>query len=97
MEEAYRGIDVREGERTVTLPMAQAVMRSISVNAAKGNTRAQRKFVELVSTTESARKSISDENFKAAAEHKGYWEQELKGAKTWGLPTSLIRCRIPIT
>ena len=85
MEEAYRGIDVREGDRTVTLPMAQTVMRSIAVNAAKGNTRAQRQFVELVSTTESALKAISDEDFKVGAEYKAEWERELKRRKDLGI------------
>ena len=85
IEEAYRGIAVRDGDRTVTLPMAQAVMRSIAVNAAKGNTRAQRQFAELVAKTESARKLISDEDFKEGAEHKAYWEQELKRRKDLGI------------
>ena len=35
LDEAYRGIAVREGERMVTIPMAQAIIRSMAVNAAK--------------------------------------------------------------
>ena len=42
LEEAYRGVQINEGHRQVTIPMAQAVVRSIAVNAAKGSQRAQR-------------------------------------------------------
>lgn len=35
LDEAYRGIDIREGDRTLTVPMAQAVMRAIAHNAVK--------------------------------------------------------------
>lgn len=37
MEEAYREITVRDGDRNVSVPMAQAIVRSMAVNAAKGD------------------------------------------------------------
>lgn len=40
LDEAYRDITVRDGDRNVTIPMVQAVMRSMAVNAAKGQHRA---------------------------------------------------------
>ena len=36
IEEAYRDITVGDGDRTVTMPMAQAVIRTLAVDAAKG-------------------------------------------------------------
>ena len=42
LEEAYRAIKVKDGDKQVTVPMAQAIVRSLAVTAAKGNTRAQR-------------------------------------------------------
>jgi Family of unknown function (DUF5681) len=48
LEEAYRKIKVNDGPSQVTVPMAQAVMRSLAVTAAKGNTRAQKLFSELL-------------------------------------------------
>lgn len=36
LEEAYRNITVRDGMRNVTVPIAQAVLRSLAVNAVKG-------------------------------------------------------------
>lgn len=52
LEEAYRTIQVRDGDRTLPLSMAQAIMRSLAVNAAKGQQRAQRLFTTLLAATE---------------------------------------------
>lgn len=52
MQEAYRTIKVNESAGQVSIPMAQAVIRSLAVNAVKGNQRAQRLFTQLLSTTE---------------------------------------------
>lgn len=57
LEEAYRTITVRDGDRNVTVPMAQAIIRSLAVNAAKGQHRAQRIFAELLAVTERAGRS----------------------------------------
>jgi hypothetical protein len=85
LDEAYRGITVREGERSVTIPMAQAVMRSIAVNAAKGQHRAQRLFAELLAQTESARKSLHDQLLERAIEYKVSWERELRRREVLGI------------
>ena len=52
LEEAYRMIGVRDGLREVKVPMAQAIVRALAVNAVKGQQRAQRLFTELLVTTE---------------------------------------------
>lgn len=44
LDEAYRGIDIRDGDRRLTVPMAQAVMRSIAHNAVKGRHFSQKLF-----------------------------------------------------
>jgi hypothetical protein len=49
LDEAYRGITVRDGDRNVTIPMAQAVIRALAVNAAKGDHRSQRLFAQRAS------------------------------------------------
>ncbi|MEO3416468.1 DUF5681 domain-containing protein [Roseovarius sp. CAU 1744] len=61
MGEAYRDITVRDGARAVTIPMAQAIVRSLAVNAAKGEHRAQRLFAEMLATTERQNKQLADE------------------------------------
>mgnify|MGYP001054567919 CR=1 FL=1 len=77
LQEAYRDITVRDGARNITIPMAQAVMRSLSVNAAKGQHRAQRLFAEMLSTTERQNKQLADEWLSTAMDYKIEWDQEL--------------------
>src|SRR4051794_10692085 len=57
IEEAYRTISVREGEKTVSIPMAKAVVRSLAVSAAKGNNRAALLFTQLVKIVEQENKN----------------------------------------
>ena len=53
LEEAYRPINVvSEDGDEITLPMAQAVFRSLAEAAAKGEARAQAMFLKIVSETE---------------------------------------------
>lgn len=77
LDEAYRTITVRDGDRNVTVPMAQAIMRSLAVNAAKGQHRAQRLFAELLSTTERQNKALHDAWLDTAMTYKIEWDREL--------------------
>lgn len=85
LDEAYRGIQVRDGDRNVTIPMAQAVMRSIAVNAAKGHARAQRLFSELLASTETSNKLLHDEWLDTAITYKVEWEKELRRREQLGI------------
>ena len=76
--EAYRTVKVRDGDKQATVPVAQAVMRSISLNAAKGQVSAQKLFSELLSTTEAAEKQDLEDCLIAAIDYKSYWEAELE-------------------
>jgi hypothetical protein len=57
--------------------MAQAIMRSLAVNAAKGQHRAQRLFAELLASTENANQALHDEWLDTAMTYKIKWELEL--------------------
>jgi hypothetical protein len=46
LKEAYRPLQVREGDKVFTLPAVQAVMRCQTAQAVKGNGPAQRAFIE---------------------------------------------------
>jgi Family of unknown function (DUF5681) len=81
LEEAYRTIRVSDAKGTVSIPMAQAVIRSLAVNAAKGNQRAQRLFAELLTSVESSNRRQHDEWLQVAIEYKTGWEQELERRK----------------
>jgi hypothetical protein len=84
LEEAYRTIRVTEGERAITIPMARAVIRSLAVNAARGQLRSQQLFMELLSETERLRKEESDRFLEVAIKYKCDWERELERRKAFG-------------
>ena len=52
LDEAARLIPVRDGDRTVTVSMQQAIIRSLCVAAAKGDPRAQRLFFKALGLSE---------------------------------------------
>ena len=52
LEEAARLITVREGDRTVTMSMQQALIRRLFVDAVKGDPRAQRLVLEAVALSQ---------------------------------------------
>ena len=85
LQEAYRTIKVNEGAGQVTIPMAQAVIRSLAVNAVKGNQRAQRLFTQLLTTTERENKRLADEWLDVAINYKVKWERELERRARYGI------------
>jgi len=52
LNEAYRLVTVREGDKTLALPAIQAVLRSMVTLAAKGNGPAQRALIEVIQKIE---------------------------------------------
>lgn len=52
LKEAYRPVKVSKDGRETTVPLAQAVFRSMADAAAKGEARAQAMFLKIVGTTE---------------------------------------------
>ena len=85
LEEAYREVRVRDGDRQVSVPVAQAVVRALAVNAAKGQHRAQRLFSELLAATESANRRHHDDWLETAITYKVDWERELARRAALGI------------
>lgn len=85
LEEAYRTITINDQNGQLDIPMAQAVVRSLAVNAAKGNQRAQRVFTQLLSSVERDNKRLHDEWLKTAIDYKTSWDQELQRRKALGI------------
>lgn len=85
LDEAYRTVPLREGDRNISIPVAQAVMRSIAVRAAKGNNRSQRLFTQLLRETEAANRALHDEWLQTIIEYKVEWDQELQRRKANGV------------
>lgn len=85
LEEAYRMIKVNDGPNQVSVPMAQAVVRSLAHNAVKGNTTAQRLFAEMLASTEAANAKMMQELFESAIDYKQNWNAELKRREQLGI------------
>jgi hypothetical protein len=85
LEEAYRTISVNDASGVTTIPMAQAIIRSLAVNAAKGHQRAQRLFTELLATTERDNKRLYDQFLEVAITYKVEWERELERRHALGI------------
>ena len=86
LDEAYRVVTVREGDRTFKLPAVQAVIRSISVKAMKGDRHAQRQFAEMVQAAEAADRKLRNEHLETAIQYKRDWEEAIQAVRQRGLP-----------
>lgn len=85
IEEAYRNVKVNDGERRISVPIAQAAIRSLAVNAAKGQPRAQKQFADLVRDVEAQDRADRLKWLETAMEYKMNWTHEIQRAKTQGL------------
>ena len=85
LQEAYRTITVRDGLRNITVPIAQAVLRSLAVNAVKGQHRSQRLFADLLSGVETSNKALHDSWFSTALDYKIAWDEELQRRERVGI------------
>lgn len=86
LEEAYRIISVREGERTTTLPVIKAIFRSLGVSAMKGNRLAQSTMAEMVRGIEAEDRKLKVDHYETAIDYKYGWEQAIERARKQGLP-----------
>ena len=85
LEEAYRTITVRDGDRNITLPMAQAIIRTLAVGAVKGNLRPQRLFTEMLALIEREDMEIYDKFVQSCMDYKIAGEEELERRKRLGI------------
>jgi Family of unknown function (DUF5681) len=85
LEEAYRTITLNDVNGRITVPMVQAIVRSLAVNAAKGNQRAQRLFTNILSATERERWRSYEEWQRTAINYKVEWERELERRAKLGI------------
>ena len=85
LQEAYRTIRINDAKGEISVPIAQAVIRSLAVNAAKGNQRAQRLFTELLISVERDNRRRHEEWLATAIEYKVAWEKELQRRQLLGI------------
>lgn len=85
MQEAYRNISVRDGDRNVTVPMATAIVRSLAVSAAKGNNRAAQLFTQMVKVIEDEARDLQMSYLGQTFDYKLAWTKELKRREDLGV------------
>jgi hypothetical protein len=85
-EEAYRTIKLKDGTKDISVPIAQAIVRSVAVAAARGSLRAQKIFTDMLKTTEKENKQLHDDYLQTMIEYKTSWEREIARCKKLGLP-----------
>ena len=86
LQEAYRQVVIREGDKVIELPAIQAVFRSMNVSAMKGNRLAQKMVAELVANVEEEHRLQQKSYFETVAEYKMNWEREFEELQRRGLP-----------
>lgn len=85
LEEAYRPVTIREGERTIELPAIQAAMRALAISAMKGSRLSQRALAELVRTVEDRKSSERMTAMENAFEYQQKWTEELERRRKMGI------------
>ena len=85
IEECYRTIGIRDGDKLVDMSVIQAVVRNMALNAAKGNQRSQRMLTENLQWGEREYKAEQDELLKTMIEYKVDGEKELARRKELGI------------
>lgn len=77
LEEAYRPVTIREGDKVIELPAIQAAVRSLAIAAMKGSRLSQRVLADLVREVEDRRSKEHLTMMENAFEYKQKWTAEL--------------------
>jgi hypothetical protein len=91
LQEAYRTVRVRDGDRIIDMPVNQAILRAMQQNALKGSRLAQRDFTMLLRQVEVDQREQQFELFKAMVEYKMDAEREIERCQNAGIePPEMI-------
>ena len=86
LEEAYKAVPVQDGGRTLTLPVAQVVTRSLAMKAAAGDYRSQKLLTDLLHQIEERHRHQQEALFQEAAEYKRHRTGVLHDCEKANLP-----------
>jgi hypothetical protein len=84
LEEAYRPVSIREGDKVIELPAIQAAVRALAISAMKGSRLSQRALSELVLQVEDRKASERLTMMENAFEYKQKWTAELDRRRRMG-------------
>lgn len=85
IDEAYRTIKIKDGERQISISIAQAAIRSLGLNAVKGQSRAQKQFADLLRDVEAQNRADHHAWLQVAIDYKLSFERDIQRAKDQGL------------
>ena len=85
LNEAYRPVTIREGDKTIELPAIQAAMRALAISAMKGSRLSQRALAELVRTVEDRKTTERMTMMENAFDYKLKWTAELGRRRNLGI------------
>lgn len=85
LQEAYRPVTIREGDRTIELPAIQASMRALAISAMKGSRLSQKQLSDIVRAVEARRNAEHLETLEAVIEYKQKWTAELERRQRLGI------------
>lgn len=86
LEEAYRPIQVRDGDGLVEMSTAQAALRSLALSAMKGSQRAQHLLLESVRAIEREQRQERLDTFAGFVDYQIKARKENAAARARGLP-----------
>jgi hypothetical protein len=88
LEEAYREIQANDStqNKQVTMPIVKAAVRSLAINAAKGQARSQKLLFDMISKTELQMKTAYEDNLKLFVEYPIMYRTCEEESKLYGLP-----------
>lgn len=86
LEEAYRLVPIREGDKVIELPAIQASMRALTIAAMKGSRLSQKALAEIVREIEAKHEKERTQILENALEYKQRWTAEMERCARQGLP-----------
>lgn len=85
LEEAYRPVTIREGDKTIELPAIQASVRALAISAMKGSRLAQKQLSDIVRAVEARKNAEQREVLEVMIEYKQKWSSELERRQRHGI------------
>lgn len=85
LEEAYRPVTIREGDKSIELPAIQASVRALAISAMKGSRLVQKQLSDIVRTVEARKNAEQLEVLEVMIEYKQKWTAELERRQRHGI------------
>lgn len=84
-QEVFREIPIRDGDKSVSVPLAQAVLRATGLNAMKGKVGAQRLILDIARSADAEEARERQEIFELAYDYKERARAEIARHKLGGI------------